>query len=388
MAPGAAPPFTPGGVLARLGLVVLCAALGFAAVDLVVAWLDREQVEVDDKLYLKDPALGFTNRPHFTNPLSHLDRYGLRNEEIPDDAPRDELRILGLGASQTYGAGGARQEETWSYALEADLNERSAAAGGPHVRVLNGGVMGYSLLQSCRRGLALLPQLDPDLVLVFVDPGRQSLLSRSGALRWERVGDDYVPVDVLAGVPAALRPAAAWWHTLCNHSAIYRRYRTLVTEPGEVDTSSGKFVLSRAPHSDDVEALLQRGLDEARALVEAAAARGAQVRFVIYPATEMASAKIWTRFLQQQAGRGAPPAGTPRTEPLQVLAERLAAEGAKCWSLDPIVSAFERQHDAFIYPNDHWRPAAHAGVAQGLAKLIEDEALLEALATSRRGRPR
>lgn len=363
----------------QLGLVVLYAALGFLAVDLGVGWLDREQVEVDDKLYLKDPALGFTNRPHFTNPLSHLDRYGLRNEEIPEDAPPDEVRILGLGASQTYGAGGAKQEETWSYALEARL---------PHVRVLNGGVMGYSLLQSCRRGLSLLPQVDPDLVLVFVDPGRQSLLSRSGALRWERVGEDYVPVDVLAGVPAALRPAAAWWHELCNHSAIYRRYRTLVTQPGDVDTSYGKFVLSRAGHPADVEGLLQRGFDEARALVEAAAARGVQVRFVVYPATEMASAKIWTRFLQQQAGRGAPPAGTPRTEPLEVLAERLQAVGGTCWSLDPIVSAFEREHDVFIYPNDHWRPVAHAAVAQGLAELIEGEGLLDSLAAARRGRPR
>jgi hypothetical protein len=112
------------------------------------------------------------------------------------------------------------------------------------------------------------------------------------------------------------------------------------------------------------------------------------VRFVLYPAVVLTSAKIWTRFLQQQAGRGAPPAGTPRTEPLQVLGERLAAEGGTCWSLDPIVSAFERQHDAFIYPNDHWRPAAHAGVAQGLAKLIDDEGLLDALAGSRRERPR
>jgi len=372
-------------VLVRLGLVALYAALGFLAVDLGVAWLDREQVEVDDKLYVKDPGLGFTNRPHFRNPLSHLDRYGLRNEEIPEDAPRDELRILGLGASQTYGAGGATQEETWSYALEARLNEGRA---GPHVRVLNGGVMGYSLLQSCRRGLALLPQVDPDLVLVFVDPGRQSLLSRSGALRWERVGEEYVPVDVLEGVPAALRPAAAWWHQLCNHSAIYRRYRTLVTEPGEADTGYGKFVLSRAEHPADVEELMQRGLDEARALVEAAAARGSQVRFVLYPATEMTSAKAWTRFLQQQAGRGAPPAGTPRTEPLEVLAERLQAEGGTCWSLDPIVNAFERQHDAFIYPNDHWRPVAHRAVAQGLERLIEDEGLLDTLATARRERPR
>ena len=365
--------------------MALCAAVGFAAVDLGVAWLDREQQPADEGIYLRDPALGFTNRPHFTNPLSHLDRYGLRNEEIPDDAPRDELRILGLGASQTYGAGGAAQEETWSYALEARLNEGRA---GPPVRVLNGGVMGYSLLQSCRRGLALLPQVDPDLVLVFVDPGRQSLLSRSGALRWERVGEHYVPVDVLEGVPTPLRPAKAWWHRLWNHSAIYRRARTLVTEPGEADTGYGKFVLSRAAHPADVEVLLQRGLDEARALVEAAAARGAQVRFVVYPATEMASAKLWTRFLRQQAGRGAPPVGTPRTEPLQVLAERLAAEGGTCWSLDPIVSAFEQQHDAFIYPNDHWRPVAHTAVAQGLERLIEDEALLDTLAAARRARPR
>ena len=378
--------FSRGRVFAELGLVVLCAAIGFLAVDAVVAWIDREQAPADEKIYLRDPGLGFTNRPHFTNPLTHLDRYGLRNEEIPEDAPRDEVRILGLGASQTYGAGGALQEETWSYALEALLQAR-AAAGGPPVRVLNGGVMGYSLLQSCRRGLALLPQVDPDLVLVFVDPGRQSLLSRSGALQWERVGEEYVPVDVLEGVPAALKPAAAWWHGLCNHSAIYRRYRTLVTEPGEADTGYGKFVLSRAEHPADVEALLQRGLDEARALVEAAAARGAQVRFVLYPATEMASAKIWTRFLRQQAGRGAPPAGTPRTEPLEVLAERLAAEGGTCWSLDPIVSAFEQQHDAFIYANDHWKPVAHKAVAQGLERLIDRE-LLDALATSRQGRPR
>lgn len=362
--------------------MLLCALLGLAAVDAYVGHLDRAQVAADDELYIKDPALGFTNRPHFTNENSHLDRFGLRNEEIPADAPRDELRILGLGASQTYGAGGPKQEQTWSYALEARLAEDNP------VRVLNGGVMGYSLLQSCRRGLALLPLVEPDLVIVFVSPGRQSLLSRSGALRWQRVGETYVPLDVLEGLPEVVHPLAATVHGWLNHSALYRRHRTLILEPGQKDTSNGKFVLSRARHDDELEELMQRGFDEARALVQAAAARGAQLRFLIYPDTEGASERRWKRFLQEQAGRGAPPLGTARTEPLAVLRERLEALGGVCWSIDELVTSFEKDHDRFIEPNDHWTPAGQAAVGERLAELIEADGVLGPLAAARRERPR
>ncbi|HZM00784.1 MAG TPA: hypothetical protein VFD43_11085 [Planctomycetota bacterium] len=364
---------------------MLCAALGFALVDAGVGWLDRRQAPADEGLYLKDPALGFTNRPHFRNEATHLDRYGLRNEEIPGDVPADELRILGLGASLTYGAGGPRQEQTWSYALEARLD---AVDGGPPVRVLNGGVMGYSLLQACRRGLALLPLVDPDLVIVFVSPGRQSLISRSGALRWERVGDEYVPVDVVQGLPAALRPLAATLHGWMNKSALYRRQRTLLLEPGQRDTSWGKYTLSRAAPPPGFEELLQRGFDEATALVEAAQARGAQVRFLLYPEWEQCGDAVWTRFLQAQAGRGAPPLGTPRTEPMEVLAERLQAEGGRCWSLFELISGFARRPDEYILPNDHWTPAGHAAVAGAIAELIEGEGLLPELAAVRARRPR
>jgi hypothetical protein len=386
-------PFSRSRVFLELGVVLCCALLGFVAVDLWVARLDSEQTTADTGLLLKDPALGFTNRPHFRNAKSHLDRHGLRSEEIPDDAPPGELRILGLGASQTYGAGGPRQEETWSYALEALLRRDQGASAGlppgaPPVRVLNGGVMGYSLLQSCRRGLALLPLVDPDLVIVFVSPGRQSLLSRSGALRWERVGEQYVPVDVVQGLPGALRPLAASLHGLLSRSALYTRHRTLMTQPGEPDTSLGKFVLSRAPQPPEVEALLELSFGEAAALVEAARARGIHLRFLLYPEYEMSSGPAWERFLQSQAGRGAPPMGTPRDEPMEVLEQRLSAAGGECWSIFDLVSSFVLQHQRFIESNDHWTPAGHAAIGGALAELLARERLLERLAADRAARPR
>ena len=129
-----------GPILARCGAAFLGAFVGLVGVDRGVAYWDRFEGEQTVGAIVPHPQLGWTNRPLFVNDEfeTHLDRFGLRNDEIPTDADPTEVRIAGFGASRLYGAGGALQSWCWHEHLERELN----ATGSDPVRVLNGGVIG------------------------------------------------------------------------------------------------------------------------------------------------------------------------------------------------------------------------------------------------------
>lgn len=132
------------------------------------------------------PVLGYTYTPGFTGRMTTEDfsteytinELGLRDAPVDAGNP-DAYRILAVGNSFTAGEG-VEQTETWVSQLERHLNEQRGAR--PSVRVINAGITGYSLRQIRLMAESLIPELQPELVIVGLYPGG-----------YDRVTDPFVP---------------------------------------------------------------------------------------------------------------------------------------------------------------------------------------------------
>lgn len=357
-----------GPIFKQLALVLLAFVPGFYAVDRWVGWLDaRGRADAGTDYYLADEQLGWLPRPHFENPEFEtvLDSRGLRNPELPATRGQGELRIAGFGASQIYGAAGVLQSETWSARLEREL----AAEG---LRVLNGGVMGYSTVQACRRAIRLLPELDPDLVFVLVSPGPQSMLDPSSSRNWVRSGGRLVRREVVEGWPEPLHPFLVAWDELLLRSNLYERQRAKRALGNEDrEASIQRWVLSRAEPSPAVAAMLDQTFAELAALAAAAEARGVLFRVLVFPEQEQDDPRHWEAYCRNNAPAGAPPAGTPRREPSDVLVERCRALGLETWDFFEVAERLGADRARLLAEDGrHWSSAGHALVAEELERLL------------------
>jgi hypothetical protein len=367
--------------LPTFGRALLGLFAGLAAVDLGVGWLDHGQAEAKSALFVRDGELGWTNRPGFRDEGTALDSLGLRSPEASEVPEPGEVRVLVCGASDVYGLG-VRDEETWRHHLQAELDELHPG----RVRVFNAAVQGYSIVQECRRVRRLIPLLQPDLAIVFAYPGRQCLLDHSPAQEWVQVGDEMVPADLAAHWPERLSWVPATIHRVLRFSSIYVRHRTMTRLGGKESAYNLQFVLSRAPRRPETEERLASSFQEVADLVEYARSRGVELRFVLNTGTEQVNEGVWEEFLRRNALRGAPPVGTPRREPIDVLAEWLAPTGVETWDFYPVISYMGADLDQFILSrNNHWSPKAHRLVARALLRHLTEGGLLERLLREREG---
>jgi lysophospholipase L1-like esterase len=138
-----------------------------------------------------DPLLFWSLRPHALGPdgVPWVNARGLRGPDMPPKA-QGELRILSLGESTTFAAG-MPYEQCYSHMLERLLDEDGR---GRPVRVINGGVPGYSLFQGFQylkhRGVAL----EPDVVMIYFG------------------FNDFLPVTFLADRAGGDRPQAGGYN--------------------------------------------------------------------------------------------------------------------------------------------------------------------------------
>jgi hypothetical protein len=384
-------PVQRGWILGLLLKVFVGVFVGLVAFDLGVDAYDSKQgADGGNRGIFTDERLGWLNRPHFENPEfeTKLDRFGLRSPEIPDDAPLDELRLVGFGASNIYGAGGCKQTWCWNYTLEALLQQRLSS-----LRVLNGGVMAYSALQSCRLASNLLEAIEPDLVMVFISPGAQLMLDPSSARNWTRVTDGpggLVPRDVLDGWPKMLHPLVAKSHHLMNAwSALYRRHRSKFQVNGERTQGIQRWMVSRQPRSPAVDAMFQETLAEFDVLADLCRRRGVELRVGVLADILQDSERVWSGFLRNNQAQGCPPRNTPRTEPTDVLVELLEERGIRCWNFFNEVDHIGKNRRRYIMPDlVHWNQAGHEVLARGIVKRLESEGLIAALLQKRRDNPR
>ena len=118
-------------------------------------------------LYRADPEFGYEPRPgQVSSRLGtrvHINDAGLRDDEDLASLMRGTERVLVIGNSVTYGSSLVSQEE-----LFTEVAERRLRSTRPGLKVLNGGVAGYSVSQMVKRAPRLIERTDPHHLVLYV----------------------------------------------------------------------------------------------------------------------------------------------------------------------------------------------------------------------------
>jgi hypothetical protein len=372
-------------VIFRMLFKVLVGLLGGVMLaDAGVGWLDRDRDLRSRGSMTMDEDLGWVNKPGVKYGKVRISSLGLRSKEIPPNASPNEVRILGVGASRTFGSGVATPT-TWAESLERLCTNRFKATSW---RVLNGGVKGYSARQAARRAIQLLPQIQPDLVLLFVAPGSQMMLGPSLDSECVTVGDQLAPRDIVESVPGFLQPAVVDVHRWLLNFSLYVRYRAQFLNQDNKQQRVQGFVLSRNPHDEAIEELLQNTLSDFALLIAACSENGVELRAVAMPESFQADRRTWGKYLKTQASRGAPPITTARAEPTEVMVELLEEQGFSIWDVTREVERIGSDFEKYTFDKKHWSSEGHQVIAQGLARRMIDETLIGELVRKRKKNPR
>lgn len=265
--------------------------------------------------------------------LVRVDERGCRGPTRPPLEPGG-LRLLAIGDSMTFGKG-VDDPETWCASLEPLL---STALGRP-VRVDNGGIVGLGPREELHRLEALLPVLQPDVVLVQFTVANDAL----DALRW-REGSRQLEPD--PGFALELRDSAWLSNPLARWS---RAYRWLAWNQGR---HALRYRLMQSPAA----------LDRAAALLAAMRERAAPRPFgvLIAPTVGQVEGSRADRWVDTEAiNRG--------------IAERLRARGIPCLDPLPQLRARASAGESLYIPIDrHWNPAGHRAVASALVPFVKE----------------
>lgn len=121
----------------------------------------------DPVTYRTDPAFGYEPRPNQSAkrlgvPI-YINDLGLRDDEDGSALLESSTRILVIGNSVTYGGSRTHQRDLFTEVLERELRKR-----GRDVKVLNGGVNGYSVSQMIARARTLVPSSQPTSLVLFL----------------------------------------------------------------------------------------------------------------------------------------------------------------------------------------------------------------------------
>lgn len=141
----------------------------------VVSEADRRMIEplvgasspegLDVLRYRPHPYLNYVFNPAFryADGFAPYNAHGFRAPEWP---PRDPgaVRVVAVGASTTYGIFSRDGKNVWPALLEERLN----GPGAPRVEVLNLGVTGYTSFELLGVMSMIVPELQPDIVLVSI----------------------------------------------------------------------------------------------------------------------------------------------------------------------------------------------------------------------------
>lgn len=375
-----------GFVFGRLALAFVGLLAGLVVADLLAGALDDDRDLRRRGVLLVDERLGWVNHPRtvFPNGKTRVNSLGLRGADIPADASPTELRVLGVGASRTFGDLTEEDPLVWSAQLQRELRRKRIDA-----RVLNGGVNGYSALQSARHAMDLVPVLRPDMVLLVIAPGSQVLLDSSSASEWVRVGDEVAPRDVVEAWPAAAAPLAVSLHKLLLNSNLYARYRARLAADEARSNALQRFIYTDRPRPPAAEERLERTWAELAELVATCAREEIELRAVLIPQRNQSDDRRWREWVLGSAKRGGPPFDTAREEPTIALTARLESLGLTVWDLTEVAERFGADEERFTVDGSHWTPAGHAVVAETLMERLQGEPqLVQRMIVRRRAAPR
>jgi lysophospholipase L1-like esterase len=167
------------GTAAKVALVCLSVMIGGALVEVAARAMLRPADTAPVQNWPRELVVPHATRdyawaPNFAGSVELGGRYvtvrtnalGLRDE--PLDPATSQRQVLALGDSFTVGFG-VEAGEAWPARLEQRLAERTQAVG---LRVVNGGVSGYSVAQIRATAEELLPLLRPQLLVVGIYSSR------------------------------------------------------------------------------------------------------------------------------------------------------------------------------------------------------------------------
>jgi len=167
-------------IFLRLALAVgaILLALGMAEMGIRFFNLgpDIFRIRVGHCRLSENPILQYELQPGARDGLFTINRYGMRDRDVPIEKPDGEIRIACIGDSICYGTN-VKQFETFPRQLEEILNTNSKGS----YRVLNFGVPGYNIEQIAEILKTRVAPFDPDLVVYLYclnDPGAFSLESQ------------------------------------------------------------------------------------------------------------------------------------------------------------------------------------------------------------------
>ena len=173
---------------------------------------------------IPDRYLGFVTNPDFDRPPNKHNALGFRGDEIVLPKPDGVYRIVCLGGSTTYSEGVQDYRQTYPYLL----GEYLRAEGHSEVEVINGGVPGYSSLETAINLQLRVLELEPDMIVIyhgindvhtrFVWPPAAYSADNSGV--WEHSGDSTMPP--FWELSAVVRMVLVRFDLIESHQSLHR----------------------------------------------------------------------------------------------------------------------------------------------------------------------
>jgi len=145
----------------RLLLSLLALVFALAAAEAV---LQIVGVEIRASRLVRDPILGWRNRPGWVESNFSINSRGILGPEFAAQKPPGTIRILCLGDSCTAGDLLRSFDETYPRQLQRELRQRYP---GRSFEVVNAGVGGYSSFQGRLWLERELIDYDPDLAVIY-----------------------------------------------------------------------------------------------------------------------------------------------------------------------------------------------------------------------------
>lgn len=316
-------------------LVALLVLLG-AEAGLRLAGLPRPPRE---DLLSGDPFQGWSMPPgrrHELGLLSNINTLGMRGAEITIPKPAGVKRLLALGDSSIYGFG-VPDDAVFTQVLQRSL--------GPGFEGLNGGVGGYSSVQSLRFLRRNIAQLEPDVLLI-------------GNLWSDNTFDSFVDNELLKA--AAIEPPRSTYalYKTFSKSALFRMlervilgekpitYRRIGVSPGH-GTRLGLRRVELNDYAKNLDELVRLGLEH-----------GAHALFIVL-----------TNRDEMMDAAGLQPVWEPYRAAMRDTAARY---GAPMLELAPIYRATGQGAPALFWDSMHPTVLGHQLLGEALARLLRE----------------
>jgi hypothetical protein len=305
----------------------------------------------------------------------HVNRLGLRGDDITAEKPQGTRRVLMLGDSFTMGKG-VDEYQTFPVLIEQMLQEASASCGGPRIEVLNGGVDSYSPVLSLLQFKRDLAPLAPDVVVLNLD---LSDLVQEAAYRQQATRG---PDGEIVAVPQVAQDSAyerflSW---TSRHLFFTRAILVYVTRAFDHNELTIRHVVNEMGREHfahtlegDVDRMAQWSdvFESIRRVKEHADSLGMEFLLTTYPWAHQLGETGWVPGRYDYMKKG------ERTTDLsaRTIRKRSAMLGIELLETTPHFRAYQGTEPLYFDYDPHWTPAGQRVMAEALAQHLIDHHL-------------